>query len=90
MILGAKITADEALRVGLVNKLAKKGEVINEAKKLAQRLAKRPPLATRAIINCVNKGLNTTLDEGLAIERECFTELAKVVTLSQPWKEAGC
>jgi enoyl-CoA hydratase/carnithine racemase len=77
MILGTKITADEALRIGLVNKLAKGGEVLNEAKRLAQKLAKRHPLATRAIINCVNKGLNTTLDEGLAIEREYFTEVAK-------------
>ena len=76
MILGTKITADEALRVGLVNKLAKKGEVLGEAKKLAQRLVKRSPLATRAILNCVNKGLDVPLDKGLAIERKYFSEVA--------------
>lgn len=79
MILGTKITADEALRVGLVNKLAKKGEVLGEAKKFAQRLTNRDPLATRAIINCVNKGLDATLDEGLAIERECFLLLSSAL-----------
>ncbi len=77
MILGTKITADEALRVGLVNKLAKKVEVIDEAKKLAQKLAKRSPLVTRTLIFCVNKGLNSTLDEGLVIERESFIKVAK-------------
>src|SRR5436853_537245 len=58
MILGTQIPAAECLALGLVNRLAREGETLNEAKALARLIAKRPPVAVRLIIQAVDDGLN--------------------------------
>ena len=75
MIFATKVPADECLRVGMVDKLAKEGETLQEAEKLAEALAERSPLATKMIIDCVNKGVGAYIEEGLKVERENFEEL---------------
>ena len=49
LILGSLIPAQECLALGLVNRLSKEGETLNDAKALARQLAKRAPIATRLI-----------------------------------------
>jgi enoyl-CoA hydratase/carnithine racemase len=75
LLLGTQIPAPEALGLGLVNRLSKEGETLSDAKALARQLAERAPIATRMIIDCVNRGLNTTLEEGLEIERKHFVSV---------------
>ena len=72
MIFATKVPAAECLRVGLVDRLAKAGEVLQEAEKWAQALAKRPPLAVKGIIDCVNRGLGGYVEKGLEIECENY------------------
>ena len=74
LLLGTQIPAPEALTLGLVNRLSKEGETLNDAKTLARQLAKRAPIAMRLILRTVDAGLNTTIDEGLAIERKAFVQ----------------
>src|SRR5262244_4625870 len=63
MILGTQIPAPECVALGLANKLTKEGETLNEAKALARLIAKRPPIATRLIIEAVDEGLEAPIDK---------------------------
>jgi enoyl-CoA hydratase/carnithine racemase len=77
LILGTQIPAAEALQLGLVNKLSKEGETVADAKALARQIAKRPPIATRLLIQAVDDGLNTDIDGGLEAETRAFVEVLK-------------
>ncbi|MBI2153964.1 MAG: enoyl-CoA hydratase/isomerase family protein [Candidatus Rokubacteria bacterium] len=77
LILGTQIPAPEALQLGLVNKLSKEGETLNDAKALAGQIGKRAPIATRLILQAVDEGLNTDIDHGLDAEVRAFVETLK-------------
>ncbi len=77
MILGTQIPAPECLALGLVNRLAKEGETLSEATALARLIVKRPPVATRLIIQAVDDGLNTDIDAGVKAETRAFLEVLK-------------
>lgn len=68
LVFGKRINAPEALNIGLINKVSQPGELMNDAKDLAHRLAKQAPLAVKAILESVTVGLETTLEEGLKVE----------------------
>jgi len=68
LVFGKRINAPEALNIGLINKVSQPGELVNDAKDLAHRLAKQAPLAVKAILESVTVGLETTLEEGLKVE----------------------
>src|SRR4051812_22134493 len=55
ILTGAPIAAEEALRIGLVNRVVPAAELMTEAKKLAAQLAALAPVAMRYIINAINK-----------------------------------
>ncbi len=77
LIFGTQIPAPEALQLGLVNKLSKEGEALADAKALARQIAKRAPIATRLILQAVDEGLNTDIDQGLEAETRAFLEVLK-------------
>jgi enoyl-CoA hydratase/carnithine racemase len=68
LVFGKRINAPEALNIGLINTASQPGELMNDAKDLAHRLAKQAPLAVKAILESVTLGLETTLEEGLKVE----------------------
>ena len=68
LIFGKRINAPEALNIGLITKVSEPGQLMNDAKDLARRLAKQAPLAVKAILESVTKGLETSIDEGLKVE----------------------
>lgn len=68
LVFGKRINAPEALNIGLINTVSQPGELMNDAKDLAHRLAKQAPLAVKAILESVTLGLETTLEEGLKVE----------------------
>src|SRR5206468_578165 len=57
ILTGTPIAADEALRIGLVNRVFPAANLMADARKLAAQLAKSAPIAMRYIINAVNKGI---------------------------------
>ncbi len=77
MILGTQIPAVECLALGLVNRLAKDGETLNEARALARLIARRPPVATRLIIRATDDGLDSDIDDGLEAETRAFLEVLR-------------
>ena len=72
MILGTQVSAQECLALGLVNRLTQEGETLNEAKALARQIGKRPPIATRLIIEAVDDGLEAPIEKALEIETRAF------------------
>jgi enoyl-CoA hydratase len=75
VFLGDFIDAQEAHRLGLVNKVVPKDQLDEETKKFAKRLISRPPFGLRVIKGVMNAGINASLREGLEIERQGFTIL---------------
>jgi enoyl-CoA hydratase/carnithine racemase len=74
LILGTQVPAAECLALGLVNRVSKDGETLNEARALARQIATRPPIATRLLIEAVDDGLEEPIDKALAIETRAFLQ----------------
>ncbi len=72
LLTGAFITADEALRIGLVNRVVPAAELMTETRKLAAELAAKPPIAVHYILEAVNRGLEMPVAEGQASEATLF------------------
>ena len=83
LMTGDSITAQEAYRVGLVNKVVPPAELMGEAVKMAGTLLKPAPLAARAAKQAMMLGLDTTLLNGLEIEHQ----IEKTVCQSEDFKE---
>lgn len=72
LLTGDPISADEALRYGLINKVVPVEVYFEEALKLAKKIAVQPPVAARLIKKSVLKAMDNPLDEGMEYERNCF------------------
>ncbi|WP_055587974.1 enoyl-CoA hydratase/isomerase family protein [Peterkaempfera griseoplana] len=72
---GRQVKAEEALRIGLVDQVVPAEEVYAAARAWAARLAAGPALALRAAKEAVDRGLETDIDSGLALERSLFAGL---------------
>ncbi|KGK90886.1 enoyl-CoA hydratase [Desulfosporosinus sp. HMP52] len=72
---GDFIKAEEALRIGLVNKVVPADLLFSEAKKMAKRFADRGAVALRMAKSSVNEGLRMDLEAGLQYEHKCFSLL---------------
>lgn len=68
ILTGDMIDAQEALRIGLVEKVVPLAELMDEAKALAKKLATKPPLTLAACKEAINLGLELDLERGLSIE----------------------
>ena len=66
------IPAQEAYRIGLVNKVVPEGEVVKAARDLAKRIVAKGQVTISLIMQSVDEGLKTSLDKGLMIEAENF------------------
>jgi enoyl-CoA hydratase/carnithine racemase len=76
MILTADpIDAVTAREVGLVNEVVPHRELIEAALALGQRIAQKSPFAVAACLASVTRGINVPIDEGLAIEANCFARM---------------
>ena len=76
IILTARtIRAEEALRIGLVNRISPAGGLPAEAERLAHEIAQLAPLAIRACLEAVTRGAELSLSEGLALEAKLFAGL---------------
>ncbi len=69
------VKAEEALALGLVDRVVPAAEVYEQAYAWAAKLAKGPALALRAAKESIDAGLETDIDTGLTIERNWFSGL---------------
>ncbi len=77
ILTGETITAEEALTLGLVNRVVPSGEVLQQAKAMATMVTAKGRLATQAALRAIRTGLDSPLAEGLAREAELFGELCE-------------
>ncbi len=75
VLLDRRLTADEAQAVGLANHVVPVETYLDEALKLAARIAAQAPLAVRLGKEAVKKSMELSLSEGLALERRLFQML---------------
>ena len=76
ILTGDMITAQEAYRVGLVNKVVPAGAILKEARGLARKIVSKSKFPVAATLRAVTQGLEVTVEEGLEIEKEQFVGLA--------------
>ena len=76
MLLGTKLSAEEAYRVGLVTELCAPDELEPRASSLAATLATKAPIAVAGILEAVVRGGEESLDEGLAREYAALERVA--------------
>jgi enoyl-CoA hydratase len=66
------IDANEAYRIGLVNKVVSKEDLMEEVLKLANNILAKGQLAVRFAKASINRGIETDIETGMAIERDLF------------------
>ena len=76
ILTGDSITAQEAYRLNLVNKVVPGGEVLKTARDLAKKIGQKGGLAVQAALAAIVQGLRQPLDDGLALEAEQFSRAA--------------
>jgi E-phenylitaconyl-CoA hydratase len=70
LLTGKPISAQEAYRIALINKVVPLAELMPAARQVAELLCKRAPLAVRAAKQAMTQGIEVTLEDGLKLERK--------------------
>ena len=68
----AMINAEEALRIGLVNKVVPLENLMEEAKKMASAIITNAPIAVKLCKDAINRGTQVDMDSAIRVEAEDF------------------
>lgn len=77
LMSGRWFTADEALKIKLVNRVVSRDNLLPEAEKLADRIKSHDSRAVRLAKQAVTRGMDLTLEEGLKLEKMLYCQLAE-------------
>ena len=83
MLTGAPIDAEEAWRIGLVNRVVPRAELMPRTIDLARQVAAQAPIAARCILAAVREGVGMTLADGCAHEAGLFG----LAAATSDWRE---
>jgi enoyl-CoA hydratase len=72
LLTGEMIDAQEALRIGLVNRVVPADRLLPEAEAMMRTILTNGPLAVRACLEAVDNGLDMTVDQALLLEASYF------------------
>jgi enoyl-CoA hydratase len=72
ILSGEMIGAQEAYRIGLVNEVVPAADLITRAEAILKQIFANAPIAVKFALEAVNKGLETSLAEGLSLEAALF------------------
>ena len=75
VLTGRQVTADEALRIGLVDRVVPDAEVLDTALELAGSLARGAVVAQGLAKRAIDDGLDGPLSDGIELEQELFAEV---------------
>jgi len=76
ILTGEMIDAQEAWRIGLVNEVVAGAHLLGRAQTIIRQIAANAPLGVKFSLEAVNKGLDTSVDDGLLIEASLFAVCA--------------
>jgi enoyl-CoA hydratase/carnithine racemase len=77
LLTGEPVTAHEAYRIGLVNRVVPPAVLLGEARTLAERLARRPAQAMQNIMRAVREAQSLDLAKGLELENQLYLETSR-------------
>ncbi len=83
ILTGEMIDAQEAYRIGLINKVVPAADLLAESEKVMRGILAMGPLAVRLAMEAVDQGLEMTLDEGLLLEANHFGLLAATADMKE-------
>jgi enoyl-CoA hydratase len=83
MLTGEMIDAAEAHRIGLVNRVVPADQLEAEARKLLGTILKNGPVALGLAIECTTRGMEMSVDDGLALESNLFGLLASTTDMRE-------
>ncbi len=72
LLTGRQVTAQEAMQIGLVNRVVPPADLMAEAKRLAMDLSTKAPFAVQYIVEAVNRGLEQPFDKAQFLEATLF------------------
>jgi enoyl-CoA hydratase len=72
ILSGGLISAQEAYRIGLVNEVVQAADLIARAESILNEIAANAPIAVKYALDAVNQGMETSQNEGLALEASYF------------------
>jgi enoyl-CoA hydratase/carnithine racemase len=75
ILSGRTFDAAEAARLGLVNRVVSGNALLGAALALAAKLATKPPLTLAAALTAIHRGMDASIDDGLAIEEAAFARI---------------
>ena len=75
LLVNEAIDAERALSLGLVHRVVPRAELADASERLARRMAEIPPQASAAIKRAVSEGMDSTLAQGLELERRLAARL---------------
>jgi enoyl-CoA hydratase len=75
ILTGRRFDAAEAARLGLVNRVLPSEALLDAALALAAELATKPPLTLAAALTAIHRGMDASIDDGLAIEEAAFARI---------------
>ncbi|MCQ6281679.1 enoyl-CoA hydratase/isomerase family protein [Bacillus sp. EB600] len=77
ILSGEQISAEEAYRIGLVERIVPAGEALNSSIVFARKIARNAPLALERAKRAIDTGLNMSLQEGIQFEADLFGQLCE-------------
>jgi len=72
ILSGGMINAQEAYRIGLVNEVVPVADLISRSEAILNQIFKNAPISVKYLLEAVNKGMETSLNEGLSLEASLF------------------
>ena len=83
LLTGAIIDAQEAYRIGLVNRVVPADRLLPETEELARAILEQGPIAVRLVLEAVDAGLDLTVDEALLLEANHFGLLSSTADMRE-------
>lgn len=79
ILTGRVFASKEAASLGLINRVVPDADLLGEAIALANELATKPPLTLAAALAAIHRGMDASIDDGLAIEEAAFARIVATV-----------
>ncbi|MBD3287854.1 enoyl-CoA hydratase [candidate division KSB1 bacterium] len=83
ILTGDRITAQEAFRIGLVNKVVPNMDVVKQAVGLAKKIASKGAMAVAYALGAITEGLDMTIADGLKNEAKFFGDVCETADMKE-------